>query len=336
MKKTFIPIDNLPKLKGTDLSSISKTLEQTHCEKEEVVDRCQRFICISVKDDDSQIKAIEKHITNHNQILILHYDDIGIAWDFEYSNETLTFYVKGKLILPLGIYNRSFIPAAQDPRYLSCLHFSTAVELWKGRKINCGMDNYHNSSKPLQGVKLSEEINKKSISNVSNPSGFIIKLPLEKAEEKLKNKSLITKSSSGMRSKVVDEKTFMSWDLKRLKYIPTFFQKTVHGADVRTHVLPKTHYAVQVKEKSGIDFRYNKNSGFENINLPKCIQRLCARLLKMENLFIIGVDFVWDKESNHYHILESNPNPGWAGFHRAVGQEVNLVKDIVGDYNEKF
>lgn len=340
-KRTFIPKEHLPTLKGEKLlpymknnkagivdsfstySNLFISITEHDFSKVE-----KKFICISVADDCSQTIAIQKHIKDLD-IVFLDYDHIGVKWDFCYYKQRLVFIVNNKYILPLGIYNRSFIPPTDDPRHEHCLNLNFAVQVWQGYKINCGMENYYNSSKPLQVSLINKIINCVFEEFIKIPDSFIIKNRKAKAKKYLKNKKLIVKSCSGIRSKVEDESNFINWDFNHINNLPTLFQERITGRDIRVHVVKSKIYSIQIKEKQGIDYRYNKNSGFELIQLPKNIKKFCFLLKKFEKLNLVGIDLIFNQELGKYYIIENNPNPGWAGFHRNTNEEASLARDII-------
>lgn len=335
-KKTFIPKNYIPKLKGDKLLPLTKINEVDIVNIKLTVSDFpitknkfnKKFICIAVQDDNSQIMAIKKNVQDLD-IEFLEYDFIGTKWDFYFLDKLLIFIVNNNHILPLGIYNRPFIPnTLNDKRYQHCVNFNLALQVWEGYKINCGIENYYNSSKPLQTSLIGKNLNQ-GCDNIIIPRSYVVKLNKFKAVKFLFGKRLIVKSCSGVRSKVEHDQKFNNWDFSCLNNIPTLFQECIIGKDIRVHVIKSKIYCVQIKEKQGIDYRYNKNSGYELIDLPASIKEFCFFLKKIEKLNLVGVDLIFNCQLNKYYILESNPNPGWAGFHRNSNQEENLARDVV-------
>lgn len=329
-KKTFIPLAFLPKLKGERLLAEYNptTNAEIVCDNQKKQNFINKFVCIFVKDDCAQTKAIKAHAKT-DDIEFLEYDYIGSKWNFYFFEEQLVFVVAGQYVMPVGIYNRSFLPAQDDPRHDLCLYFNLVLELWPGYKIHCGLKNYHNSSKPLQTKVIANNITNNFKSSIKIPKSVVLKLNRKKAKNFLSDKKLIVKSCSGVRSRVESNKIFSTWEHANLNNIPTFFQEHIEGMDIRVHSIKSNTYSVQVKSKQGVDYRYNQNSGYDLYCLPENIQKFCNLLRNIEKLHLVGTDLILNRVSNTYYVLECNPNPGWAGFHRKSQQEQCIVKDVL-------
>lgn len=326
-RRTFIPPHFRPRVKGENInpqvpyekSSLKVSSKKT--EKKSVV-------CITVKDDSSQTRVMQKYVTD-KEIIYLYFDDIGIGWNFSYHDNSLTFHTQNETIVPLGIYCRPFCPAIGHSQYDLCNYFSIALNCWKGPKITAGMEHFHNSSKAFQmTTTIRHAIESLNNHSFNFPSSYFVKG--EKLFDKVlkKEKSLIVKSCSGIRSEVTTDSTFKKWEKKNLENLPTLFQKACFGYDIRVHFLNGHCWQIILKEKEGgIDYRYAKKKGaFEKMKWNEEMKKFCESMVKFEKLWMAGVDFI--KVGKKFYCLECNPNPGWAGFHRACGQEPEIAQTI--------
>lgn len=326
--KTFIPLDFRPRVKGDKLEKSSK-MESTQ-EKRALGKRVKAIICLHVKDDSSQARAISDHVDTLHPILFLHYDDLGEKWTFSFFAGELLFYQGDQVIEPLGIYNRSYYPDTAEPEAEIFLNLLQAIDIWKGKKIGASSLNYHNSSKIFQ---LTSTI-RKSIQHTSEidlrvPRSYFIKGKGELLERILnKEKEMIVKSSSGIRSEVVTNDIFVKWDRANLSHLPTLFQECVRGKDIRVHILDDNCWSVKVDEKDSIDYRYaKKKSPYTRIEINSHLISFCKSLACIENVRLVGIDLI--DCGGYYQCLECNPSPGWAGFHRHAKEEHFLVKALI-------
>ena len=93
------------------------------------------------------------------------------------------------------------------------------------------------------------------------------------------------------------------------------FQKKAIGSDVRVHSLESRHFAVEIKEKDAVDYRYSSRSSFTEIAISKNIAQFSSALNFVEQNPLIGVDFI--KNKGIYYCLESNPSPGWSWYYNS-------------------
>ena len=100
----------------------------------------------------------------------MYYDDLGIDWDFSFSDGILKIYVKGLVILTTAIYHRHPGISKEHPHYYKHVALFEVLDIWKGILIGQKRDHYHNFSKAYQGIT--------SIKNAAKAAGNrIVKYP---------------------------------------------------------------------------------------------------------------------------------------------------------------
>ncbi len=327
-KQTFIPSDYRPKVKGEKILVTQPPVPLNLKNKKKKV---SAIVCIHVKEDCSQAKVIQKY-NRGKKIVFLHYDDLGITWNFSFYKNVLKFYTQKEEILPKGIYNRPHSPPSTDPRFQLFSNFLSILDShWKGQFIGPMSANFHNSSKPYQlTTTVRQTINHSGGQSIDFPRSFFIKGDESFCLNFLQNsQNLIVKSCSGIRSQVATFDVFQKWDQSALKNLPTFFQIVCKGPDIRIHWLDEKCYSIIVNYKKGsIDFRYAKERGpYEKFTPNKELSEFSKQLVERENLRLAGIDFI--KVGETFMCLECNPNPGWAGFHRFSEDEPFLAKNVI-------
>lgn len=332
-KFSFIPQVYLPKLKGEKLLDVASEKSELSLLSFKPKKIFGKIVCLHALDDNSQAKVLKKFESKAN-IEFLSYDEIDTTWTFSFEKARLLFHLGNYTIEPIGIYNRPHVPEESHAKFESCFNLVQAIQVWGGKKVDCNPTHLYNSSKALQLVTTIKAgiANDKENPVIQIPESFFIKGSAEKLRSLLGSyQSLIVKSCSGIRSKVVDEKIFSSWDWDNLKHLPTFFQKHIKGNDIRIHCLNKDKcWSVTVYEKDSVDYRYaKKTSGFDQYLVGENIVTFCQFLSKLEKVDLSGIDLIKDESMDRYVCLECNPNPGWAGFHRNAGDELNLAESIL-------
>lgn len=322
-RHTFIRKDYRPVLKGTKLRRCRKHFKSEHFRRH--INYIEKLsIVISARDDDSQWVVIQRYTSTKN-LIFLDYDSFGKDWTFSFDGKDLYFYIGKRIISPRGIYIRPFFSNKPGELQNSYFHIAHAIDMWDGPVVGTNMESSHNGSKVYQQITT---IQKAAAGNkVLTPPSYFIKGSLKKVKELLKKHGeLIVKSASGIRSRVVNQDDFLSWDSKSLSYLPVLFQKRISGRDVRVHVIENEILAVEVKEKDGVDFRYVERSDFSRRKLSTEENKFCKCLATEEKLSLVGIDLLVD--SDKFYCLECNPSPGWALFHANTRDEVNLVKKL--------
>jgi glutathione synthase/RimK-type ligase-like ATP-grasp enzyme len=135
------------------------------------------------------------------------------------------------------------------------------------------------------------------------------------------NTSYIFKSLSSIRSIVSEFKLSKSISSNRhtkkfLSYEPVLFQETIHGENIRAHVIKKKVIAIRIKSQR-IDYRYDDSQRkFELIELPKKISDECVILSEQAQLPFCGIDLI--VYNGQYFLLEINPSPGYVFFENEI------------------
>lgn len=99
-----------------------------------------------------------------------------------------------------------------------------------------------------------------------------------------------------------------------MKNLPTLFQQHIKGSDLRVHICDSVFWALKVKNKDHVDYRYSTRGcvKYEHTKISNGVQKFCKALAAEEKNSLIGIDFV--HSSGKYYCLESNPGPGWSTF----------------------
>lgn len=331
VKSTFIPKHFRPKVKGEKMKpSHTNRQNQIHeLTQEKNIEVIQAIVLLYVREDCSQTRIIEQQTCKY-EVISLVYDDLGITWNFSFYKNELCFYKNNKKILPLGIYNRSYFPRNSHPRFHLYNNLMRVFEVWQGPMIGAKMSHFHNSSKAYQmTTTIREAIKKTKAENIAFPKSFFIKGISQLKQLTNQMEHLIVKSSSGIRSEVATKEIFMKWDLSNISHLPVLFQAACYGPDIRIHRLDEECWSVILSKKEGsIDYRYAKKRGhFEKLKPAKQVEEFCKTLAKIENVRLIGVDFIQTQDT--MFCLESNPSPGWAGFHRNCGDETQIAQTLL-------
>ena len=198
--------------------------------------------------------------------------------------------------------------------------FFCFTDMWGGKVLCAPSKQLTNESKLFQ---LSNSLTKSSMKydQISIGKSYVVKGASN--FNLINNKPLIVKSLSGVRSIVVDQENYGSWNTESIDNTPVLFQEKISGYDLRVHTLKNKHFAKKSKSKENIDYRYDKD--FFNLssvkNLNRDISSFCSDVAKIEDNDLLGIDFI--KTSKGYTVLEANPSPGWSAYHPFDGIKIN-------------
>lgn len=329
-KKAFIPKAYRPLVPGSKLENLSCCFNKENFSSSKITTTC--IILISAKDDIVPYHFL-KEINSREHIRHLYYDDLGIDWDFIFFNGILKIYLKDLIIKPKAIYHRHPGIFKEHHYYFKHLALFEVLDIWKGNLIGQKRDHYHNSSKAYQGITSIKNAAKEAGNQiVKYPHSFFLKGDFGLLKNRYKG-SLIVKSCSNIRSKVVSDEIFNKWDLKNINHLPTLFQEKIDGIDIRIHVCGKTIWPLVVENKDCIDYRYASKGSikYKQVQLPKEINVFCKSVARYENNQLIGVDLM--KSGNVYYCLESNPGPGWSTFNHSSKTE--FAKKVLGKLSRR-
>ena len=325
-KGSFIPKDFRPVVPGAKLELLAGNKQKVKfpMKAPEAV-----VLFISAKEDIVPIHFL-KDIDNHELIVHLYYDDLGISWDFSFSEKFLKIYTCDKVFLPKSIYHRHPGVSPSHPSYQKHIAFFEVLDVWDGNLLGQKRDHYQNFSKAYQGITSIKNSSLANGKKAKYPRSFFLKGKYELLTSRFKN-SLIVKSCSNVRSKVVGGEIFSRWDLDKLSNLPTFFQEKIVGLDIRVHVCGNVIWPLQVEKRDCIDYRYASKGSikYEEIKLPHLIKVFCKSLAQIEGNSLVGVDLM--KFENTYFCLEVNPGPGWSTYHHSSKKSFaqNVFKQLL-------
>lgn len=330
-KGSFIPLKFRPKVKGESLESSGDRPTLSYDIHSARLIRA--VVCLNVKDDNSQAKVLQEHIQDI-PLFFLNLDELGLSWNFSFYEGELVFFTQTAKILPKGIYCRPYLPESTHPRFHIFNHLMRALDCWDGKIIGPRFTNFQNSSKPYQlSITLKKALVDLKSNKIRFPDSYIIKGTKKFDKLTQAQSELIVKSSSGIRSEVATANHFNKWDRQNINYLPTFFQEACYGPDIRVHCFDNRCWSIIIRSKEGsIDYRYaSKKGNYEKLQTPEVLQAFCQICVDLEKTPLAGLDFV--KTDQAYVCLESNPNPGWAGFHRFSKEEPLLAKALMEQLN---
>lgn len=329
-KKTFIPKSYRPSVPGSRLQRPHFDLGKVKFLSDFSIHSCH--LVIAAKEDIVPDYFL-REIGLESSIKHIYYDDLGIQWDFSFSNGILKIHLSGSVIIPIAIYHRHPGVFKDHPYYDKHVAFFEVLDVWEGNLIGQRRDHYHNSSKVYQGITSIQNATKAVGEQVARyPRSFFLKGDFKLLQERF-NESLVVKSCSNMRSKVVSEAIFSQWEAKNLHYVPTLFQEKINGKDIRVHICGKEIWALKIETKDCIDYRYASKGSvkYKLIKLPRLVKLFCESIAKHENNRLIGIDLM--KSGNTYFCLESNPGPGWSTFNHS--SKTQFAKHIFNELSRR-
>ncbi|VVB91305.1 Ribosomal protein S6--L-glutamate ligase [uncultured archaeon] len=174
-----------------------------------------------------------------------------------------------------------------------------------------------NNSKPYQASQIRE-------SGFGIPDTLITTDPVEVLEFQEKQREIIYKSISGIRSilsRLTNEQLSRLGDIR---WCPTQFQQYIPGNDYRVHVIGDEIFACEIVTEAD-DYRYAARKGTA-INVraceipPDCKDR-CMALAKATGLIFAGIDLRLTPDGKWY-CFEVNPSPGFTYYQDLTGQPI--------------
>lgn len=327
-KRTFIPKAYRPsvpgsKLQTSDLDKVnfsSNLCTQSH------------ILLISAKEDIIPYYFL-KEIGSESFIKHLHYDDLGIQWDFNFFDGMLKIHLQDIVITPTAIYHRHPGVSKDHPYYDKHVAFFEILDIWKGNLIGQKRDHHHNFSKLYQGITSIQNATKIVGEEVARyPCSFFLKGDFNLLKERFKG-SLVVKSCSNIRSKVVSEEVFFHWETKSLYHLPTLFQEKINGKDIRVHICGENIWALRIETKDCVDYRYTSKGSvkYKLVQLPHLVKIFCRSIAKHESNRLVGIDLM--KSGNTYFCLESNPGPGWSTFNHS--SKTQFAKHVLSELSRR-
>ena len=322
-KKSFIPKAYRPSVPGSRLQDPPLNFIEVGFLPE--ISTYSYPLLISAKEDIVPDYFL-KEIDSKSSIKHIYYDDLGIEWDFSFSNGILKIHLQDGVIIPTVIYHRHPGVNKNHLYYDKHIAFFEVIDVWQGNLMGQKRDHYHNFSKAYQGITSIRSATQKNGEQIARyPRSFFLKGDFKLLQEQFKG-SLVVKSCSNIRSKVVSEEIFSHWEIKNLYYLPTLFQEKIKGKDIRVHICGKNIWALRIEAKDCIDYRYASKGSikYKLIQLPHFVRLFCESIAEYENNRLTGIDLM--KSGNTYFCLESNPGPGWSTFnHSSKTQFANHI-----------
>jgi hypothetical protein len=314
-KRAFIPKSYRPDVPGSKLCEP----EQKSCSLNTTHTLDGELLVISAREDIVP-ESFLNQIDSRNEVIRLHYDELGVNWDFIFQNGILTVLTPGGIVRPKSIYHRHPGITQNHPYYKKHIAFFEVLDVWKGNLIGQRRDHHHNFSKAYQAVTSLREAKRKiGDDSIKYPRSFFIK----GTPELLDNLqiALIVKSCSNTRSRVVCKEEYGKWDLDNLNNLPTLFQEKIIGKDIRVHVCHNNIWSLLVDTKDCVDYRYSTKGSvtYKAIQLPPALQEYCLKIADFEKNKLIGIDLMLSEQE--YFCLESNPGPGWSTYNHPSKRE---------------
>ena len=320
MKTAFIPNKNRPIQQGA-------TLDHQHVTSipfdfNDPIYRDKQLpaittLCFGPKND-RVLQLIERHLHSNYPIKILYLEDLFRSWSFTCKNGDIRFIISDKIcgnfcINPSILYFRSALYDESFPYWKELSALTHLLNLWQGIILCRPMQHTRNCSKLLQINATIIPAIKKSKAPITIPRSYVIKGAHH--FQKIASKHLIVKSLSHVKSDVLDEQEFETWDKKTLNYLPVLFQEVISGDDIRIHKLHNIFCAKKIIKNPSINYRYNVTSDHIQEYKPSTlIENFCHAVSEIENNPLLGIDFLEISETE-WVCLEANPGPGWSAFH---------------------
>lgn len=320
MKLSFISSKNRPSQQGAELDLKHMTFNSFDFNDPITIKKHSETItalCFGPKND-RVLQLIERHLKPNDAITILYLEDIFKSWSFTCKNGNMSFILydknKGNVELkPAVLYFRSAIYNESCPYWKELSAFIHLLNLWKNTLLCRPMQHMRNCSKLLQVNATIIPAIKKSKAPIKIPNSYVIKGAQH--FKKISEKHLIAKSLSNIKSDVLDEQAFKTWDKQLLNHLPVLFQEVIPGDDIRVHKLHNTFSSKRIIKKSDDNYRYDvKSDRMQTYETPPILKQFCHAVSKIENNPLLGIDFL-EISPNEWACLEANPGPGWSAFH---------------------
>jgi hypothetical protein len=178
-----------------------------------------------------------------------------------------------------------------------------------------------NSSKPYQNQLIREQ-------GFLTPETLITNEPALVREFRAKNRRVIYKSISALRS-IVEEMSDADEDrLERIRHCPTQFQVFVEGTNVRVHTIGGEVFATAVRS-AATDYRYAARQAGEpaelrEVTLSPDLSEQCLRLARTLRLEFAGIDLKITPDDEVY-CFEVNPCPAFSYYEANTDQPISAA-----------
>jgi glutathione synthase/RimK-type ligase-like ATP-grasp enzyme len=254
------------------------------------------------------------------------------AWEREWPLEHFTG-VYSRLIdssqLPENRTRRHIIPEPSPAEKSAFLIevLTEWMEVAECRVVNKASAMSSNVSKPYQTQLISK-------TGFLIPPTLITNDPDEVMEFVQLHGRVIYKSISSVRSIVQELSSARIHELRKIRHLPTQFQRYVPGVNVRVHVVGDAVFATEVSSDA-IDYRYAGRDGLDVAMRPIALSdetaQRCHTLARCLNLPFAGIDLKRTPE-NDYYCFEVNPSPAYSYYQEHTQQPIAqaLVEYLTG------
>lgn len=287
MKKSFIPYKNRPIQKGAELDLQHITFNSFDFNDPIIIRHTNTTtaLCFGPKND-RVLQLIERHLKSDDKIKILYLEDIFKSWSFTCKNGDIHFILSDKHkgnteLMPSILYFRSAIYDELFPYWKELSAFIHLLNLWQGAILCRPMQHMRNGSKLLQINATIIPAIKKSNAPIQIPHSYVIKGAHH--FQKIAEKHLIAKSLSNIKSDVLDEKEFKTWDNESLNHLPVLFQEVIPGDDIRVHKLHNILCSKKIIKKCATNYRYDATSDrMQTYETPIPLKQFCDAVSEIE------------------------------------------------------
>jgi hypothetical protein len=174
-----------------------------------------------------------------------------------------------------------------------------------------------NASKPYQALRI-ERI------GFDTPPTVITTVPADVEQAGAAWGPLVYKSTSSVRS-IVRTYDPGADDLEAIRLLPTQFQRTVPGTDVRVHVVGPDVHATEIT-CDAVDYRYAARDGedahLRPCELPADVADRCRALSAGLDLPFCGID-LRRSDDGRWWCFEVNPSPGYSYYEQHTDQPIS-------------
>jgi glutathione synthase/RimK-type ligase-like ATP-grasp enzyme len=279
-------------------------------------------------------ERLEQYRTPHLVLSQRRFADTAFRFEIAGGRLTGEFAIDGRRY-PLddvtGVYTRFMDDQAlpelageppASPRRLQARAWHAAVSQWYEvapiRVVNRAASMASNASKPFQAQQILKH-------GLLIPETLVTSDPDEVRAFRETYRTIIFKSTSGVRSIV---RVFDDTDLSRLDAIrecPVQFQQYIPGANLRVHVVGSELFATRIVT-GATDYRYAQRQGseaavLETIETSDDLGQQCIALARDLDLPFAGIDLKVTPDDEVY-CFEVNPSPAFSYYESHTGQPI--------------
>ncbi|MGN7200367.1 ATP-grasp domain-containing protein [Arthrobacter sp. SAFR-044] len=196
--------------------------------------------------------------------------------------------------------------------------FTQWLDLTPALVVNRPWAMASNASKPYQSQLI-------AAAGLEVPETLVSNDPKEIEKFRRGAGHIVFKSISGVRSIVAELGNRHLERLPLVRILPTQFQVSIPGTDVRVHVVGSRTFATEISSDAD-DYRYAARSGTEvqltEIDLDSGIRDACIRLATSLGLPLCGID-LRRTPSGRWVCFEANPMPAYSYYQEHTGADIS-------------